>query len=173
MRKEKKVSTVSELKVMLEESSVLVAADYRGLNVEQINNLRNNCRKSGAVLRVVKNTLARKAVPDTSFAEADIFFEGPTALAIGSGDPVNVIKVLSDCSKENEFFKIKGGVLDGTRFSSEEILRMATLPSREALLAKIAGSLNSPLQKMVGSLSNPLTGLMGVLQAIQRSREGN
>lgn len=173
MKKEKKISTVNEMRELLEQSNLMVVSDYRGLNVEKISALRRSCRKSGANLRVIKNTLARKAVSGTSFAEAEALLDGPTAVTIGKGDPVGIIKVLTAFSKENESFKIRGGVVDGNRYSSEQLFRVATLPSRDAMLAKLVGSLSSPLSRMVGSLGSPLRNLLGVLQAYNRAKGGN
>lgn len=173
MKKEQKINIVSEFKGLLENSKTLVASDYRGMNVEKLSILRNDCGKSGAVFRVIKNTLAKKAISGTSFESAESFFEGPTAVAVGGDDPVAVIKVLTGHAKDSQYLKIKGGVLDGEKYSPEEILRIATLPSREELIAKIVGSLSSPLRRMVGSLNNPLNGLVGVLHSYARAKEGN
>ncbi len=173
MRKEEKASLVHELKGLLGQANCLVVSDYRGLTVEKITVLRNRCRTSGATFRVIKNTLAKKAIPGTSFAGADSFFQGPTAIAIGSGDSMNIIKVLTAFSRENVVFKIKGGIVDGGIFTAAEIIRISSLPSRDILLGKLVGSLSSPLARMVGSLGSPLRGLVGVLQAIQRSKEAH
>lgn len=165
MKKEQKEQLVTELRESLGTANLMVVADYRGLDVEKISVLRRNCRKSGARLQVIKNTLAKKAIPETPFAGASDFLQGPTAIAIGAGDPVGVLKVLTVFAKENEAFKIKGGVVAGSVFSTEELGRLAMLPPREVLLAKMLGSLTAPLSRMVGTLSNPIRGLVGVLSA--------
>jgi large subunit ribosomal protein L10 len=170
LKKEQKVSTVNELKEVLDRSNLLVVSDYRGLDVEKISVLRRNCRKSGGSLKVIKNTLARKAVAGTPFAPAEPLLQGPTAVAVCSGDPVAMIKALTSFSKENDVFKIKGGVLDGGAYSAEQLFRIATLPSREVLLARLVGSLASPMSRMVGSLGSPLRGLVGVLQGIKDAK---
>ncbi len=171
MKKDQKISTVADLKERLARSNVLVVADYRGLDVEKITTLRRSCRKRGASLKVVKNTLFKKAIPGTGYAGAESFFEGPTAVAFGHGDPVDVIKALAVFARENEKFQIKGGVVDGSVYSTKEILRIATLPGREVMLARMVGSLSSPMVRMVGSLGSPLRDLMGALRAIKRAKE--
>jgi len=173
LKKEKKANLVDELKSLLGRANCLLVSDYRGLTVEKITVLRKRCRASGASIRVIKNTLAKKAIPGTPFAAAEGFFQGPTAVTISSGDPVGIIKALTTFSKENEQFKIKGGIMDGGKFSSEELFRIATLPSREVLLGRLVGSINSPLARMVGTLSNPLRGLVGVLNAIGKAKEAH
>ncbi len=170
MKKEQKEHLVTELRESLGTANLMVVADYRGLDVEKISVLRRSCRKSGARLQVIKNTLAKKAIPETPFAGISAFLQGPTAITIGSGDPVSLLKVLTGFAKENESFKIKGGVISGNVFSSEQLGRIATLPSREVLLAKMLGSLTAPLTRMVGTLGNPLRGLVGILNAYKEKK---
>jgi large subunit ribosomal protein L10 len=173
LKKEQKISAVGELTAQLERSNLMVVSDYRGLTVEKITVLRARCRKTDATFKVVKNTLAKKAIAGTAFSSAESFLEGPTAVAIHAGDPVGIIKVLTAFSKENDVFKIKGGVLDGTTYSAQDLFRIALLPGREVLLAKLVGSLQSPLVRMVGSLSSPIRDLVGVLESIKRAKEGH
>jgi large subunit ribosomal protein L10 len=166
LNKDEKRELVQALKAELADSDLMVVSDYRGLTVEKITLLRNNCRKAGASLKVVKNTLAKKAIPETGFAAAEEYFTGPTVIAVGRGEPVGVLKVLTGFAKDNNVFQIKGGVYQGRRYNTAELAAMATLPPREVLLARMVGSLNAPLTRMVGAIGGPLRGLLGALHAI-------
>jgi large subunit ribosomal protein L10 len=170
LKKEQKVNLAEEMHNLLEASKAMIVSDYRGLTVEKISVLRNNLRKEGATFRVVKNTLMKKAMPGTPYAESTGLFEGPTAVAIAPADPVGIIKALVAFAKENEKFTIKGGVLGGVLLAPEGIARMAILPPREVLLSRAVGSMKSPLVRMVGSLGSPLRGLVGVLDAIRKAK---
>jgi large subunit ribosomal protein L10 len=171
LKKDRKVEIVEELKGIFTSSDTMVVADYRGLDVEEINSFRNDCRQDGILFRVVKNTLARRALTETSFAEIEDLFDGPTAVAVVQGDPVSLVKAMAGFAKEKESFEIKGGVLDGGRVSAEDIRRIATLPSREELLSKMVGSLNNPLSGLVVTLSGIVRSLFGALEAIRQSKE--
>jgi len=167
LKKSGKEEIVVKLAEKLNSAKAAFLADYRGLNVDQVNQLRGELRKAGVDYRVVKNTLLRLASKDTGLTCLDPFLEGPTAIAIAGDDPVAPAKVLSDFAKANTKFELKAGALDGRLLSVEDIKALADLPSREVLLAKMLGSLNAPAGNFVGVLAAIPRSLVQVLAAIQ------
>lgn len=158
---------VAELVDQLAGAKAAFLADYRGLNVEKVNQLRTELRKAGAEYRVVKNTLLRLAAKGTTVECLDAELAGPTALTLVSGDPVAPAKVLSEFAKSNDKFQLKAGALEGKRLSVEEIKALAELPSREVLLGRLLGTLNAPVGNFVGVLAAVPRSLVQALAAIQ------
>lgn len=167
MNRDNKEQVVAELAEKLASAKATFLADYRGLNVEQLNKLRSELRGAGVEYRVVKNTLLRLAAQGTGAAALDPFLEGPTAIAIAGQDPVAPAKILSDFAKANAKFELKGGALEGKALSVEDVKALAELPSREQLLAMMLGSLNAPASNFVGVLAAIPRSLVQVLAAIQ------
>ena len=167
MNKDSKAQVIADLAAKLANAKATFVADYRGLNVEQVNDLRGKLRNAGADYQVVKNTLLHLAAKDTPQACLDPFLAGPTALAIAPSDPVAPAKVLSDFAKANAKFELKGGALEGRVLSVAEIVALADLPSREVLLAKMLGSMSAPATNFVGVLAAVPRSLVQVLAAIQ------
>ena len=143
---------VADLVETLKSAQAGVLVDYRGITVEQDTQLRTKLREAGVEYKVVKNTLTRFAANEVGYQELDEALHGPTALAISSTDPVAPAKVLSDFAKDVEAVEIKAGFLDGKVITLDEIKTLANTPSREVLIAKIMGSLNSPISKLVRTL---------------------
>lgn len=167
MKKSNKEQLVSELAGQLASAKASFLADYRGLTVDQVNQLRGKLREVGVDYRVVKNTLLRLAAKDTGTACLEEYLAGPTAIAIVKDDPVAPAKVLSDYAKQNNKFELKAGALDGKVLSLDEIKALSELPSREVLLAKMLGSINAPVANFVGVLAAVPRSLVQVLAAIQ------
>ena len=149
---EAKKAQVAEIIEALKGATTGVLVDYRGLTVEEDTKLRNDLRAAGVKYFVVKNTLLRLAAKETGLEELDSILHGPTALAI-SEDAVAPAKVISDFAKENEKFEIKSGFMDGKVLSLDEIKTLAKTPSKETLIAKMMGSLNSPISGLARLLS--------------------
>jgi large subunit ribosomal protein L10 len=149
---EQKQATVSEVATTLQGAQSLIVAEYRGLNVERITQLRSKARNSGVWLRVLKNTLARRAVKGTPFEKLSEKMVGPLMYGI-SQDPVAGAKVLSEFAKENEQFVIKAGAMPNAVMSAQDIKALAQLPSREELLAKLLGTMQAPMTKLVRTLN--------------------
>lgn len=170
MNRDNKGQLVAELAGRLAKTKAAFLADYRGLTVEQVNTLRNDLRKAGAEYQVVKNTLLRLASAGTSVACIEPMLEGPTAIAIAAGDPVAVAKVLADFAKANAKFELKGGALDGRLLSVNDVKALSDLPSREVLLARLLGSINSPTTNFVGVLAAVPRSFVQVLAAIQEKK---
>ncbi len=149
---EQKKQIVADLVETLKSAQAGVLVDYRGITVEQDTQLRSKLREAGVEYKVVKNTLTRFAANEVGYQELDEQLNGPTALAISTTDPVAPAKVISDFAKDVEALEIKAGFLDGKVISIDEIKKLASTPSREVLIAKIMGSLNSPISSLVRTL---------------------
>lgn len=149
---EAKKAQVAELIEALKGATTGVLVDYRGLTVEEDTKLRNDLRAAGVKYFVVKNTLLRLAANQTGLEDLDSILHGPTALAI-SEDAVAPAKVLADFAKTNETLEIKSGFMDGKVLSLDEIKTLAKTPSKEVLIAKLMGSLNSPISGLARLLS--------------------
>jgi large subunit ribosomal protein L10 len=167
LNKTSKEQLVTELAERLASAKATFLADYRGLTVDQVNDLRGKLRAAGVDYRVVKNTLLKLAIKDTNSACIESMLSGPTAIAIADADPVAPAKVLSDYAKANDKFELKGGSLEGTLLSLADIKALSDLPSREVLLAKMLGSINAPVSNFVGVLAAVPRSLVQVLAAIQ------
>ncbi len=149
---EQKQAVVSEVSAKLANAQAVIVAEYRGIGVENVTQLRARARKSGLYLRVLKNTLARRAVQGTPFAKLADQMSGPLMYGIAQ-DPVAGAKVLSEFAKENELFVIKGGAMQNAVMSAKDIKTLATMPSREELLAKLMGTMQAPVAKLVRTMN--------------------
>ena len=149
---EQKQAMVSEVSAKLTGAQSLIVAEYRGLNVERVTQLRSKARKSGVYLRVLKNTLARRAVKGTPFEKLSDQMAGPLMYGIAQ-DPVAGAKVLAAFAKDNEKFVIRGGVMSNALMSAKDVKTLATMPSREELLAKLVGTMQAPVVKFVRTLN--------------------
>ena len=167
---EGKKEVVAEVSQRLAKAQAIVLAEYRGLGVEQITQLRKQARASGVYLRVLKNTLARRAVQGTPFEKLSDQMVGPLAYGI-SEDPVNAAKVLAAYAKGNEKLVIKGGSLPNQVLSAKEIGALATMPSREQLLASLMGTMNAPITKFVQTLNEVPSKFVRTLAALRDAKE--
>jgi large subunit ribosomal protein L10 len=150
----------------------VLAADFRGLTVRELGELRGALREAGAELTVVKNTLARRAADATGREALRPYLDGPSGLVWVDGDPAVAAKALQQFAKRNDALTLKGGLLEGEDLSAEGLDRLASLPSREQLIAQLAGGVAAPLRGLAGSLNNLITGLARALQQVQEGRAG-
>lgn len=134
----KKQEDVANIKEKFNKAKLVILADYRGINVEDITKIRANLRKEDCEYLVAKNSTLRFAVKDTDIEEISKYLEGPTAVAFSYDDYVSPAKILYDYAKNSEFYKIKAGIMDGKLISAEEIMKLAKLPSKEMLLTQLA-----------------------------------
>ncbi len=134
----KKQEDVANIKEKFNKAKLVILADYRGINVEDITKIRANLRKEDCEYLVAKNSTLRFAVKDTDIEEISKYLEGPTAVAFSYDDYVSPAKILYDYAKNSEFYKIKAGIMDGKLISAEEIIKLAKLPSKEMLLTQLA-----------------------------------
>jgi large subunit ribosomal protein L10 len=147
-----KVATVQEITAKLNDSVAVFVSEYRGMSVGQLADLRAPLRAAGAEHKVYKNTLARIAATDAGYDALNDHLVGPTALTFVTGDSVAAAKALLDQSKVNPLLVIKGGMLGTSPMSADDVKALASLPSREELLARLAGAFQAPLVKTAGLL---------------------
>ena len=166
---EQKQAVVAEVAKQVAGAQAIVMAENRGLPVAQLTQLRAKARASGVYFRVVKNTLVRRAVADTPFASLTEKMVGPLAYGIGP-DPVAVAKVLNDFARGNEKFVITGGAMPGQVMSAKEITALASLPSRDELLAKLLGTMQAPVTKFVRTLNEVPSKFVRTLAAVRDAR---
>ena len=167
---EQKQAMVSEVAAKLQGAQSVIVAEYRGLNVERVTQLRSKARKSGVWLRVLKNTLARRAVQGTPFEKLSDQMVGPLMYGI-SQDPVAGAKVLSEFAKENELFVIKAGAMPNAVMSAQDIKALSQLPSREELLSKLLGTMQAPVAKLVRTMNEVPSKFVRTLAAYRDSKE--
>jgi large subunit ribosomal protein L10 len=162
-----KERVVAELAERLRDTDTLMIADYRGLTMPEIDELRTRLLEAGARFTVVKNTLTKRAAEEAGTTDVLELIDGPTAIAFleAEGDPVAVAKVLSETARANDVLVIRGGMLERTVVGDAEIKRLATLPPAEVLRAQLAGAVVAPLTTMVGLFTAPLRDLVGVIDA--------
>lgn len=142
---ELKKPVVEEISELLKDAKAAVLVDYRGLTVEQDTNLRKQLREAGVVYKVYKNTMINFAVKGTEFEELSKHLEGPTAIAISNEDATAPARILYNFAKDAEALELKAGVVDGTYYDADGIKLIATIPSREVLLSKLLGSIQTPI----------------------------
>lgn len=143
---QEKQEAVAVIAAKLVESSSTVVADYRGLNVAQVTELRKQLREAGIEFQVLKNSLVRRATEGTDFAGLNEILTGPTAIAFGKEDAVAPAKILNDFAKKNEALKLKGGIVEGKVVDMEQIKALAELPSRDGLLSMLLSVLQAPMR---------------------------
>lgn len=133
-----KQSDIAELKEKFEKSKLVILTDYRGINVEDITKIRAELRKANCEYKVAKNTTLKFAAKEANYEGITELLEGPTAITFSYDEYVEPAKVLYNYAKNSEFYKIKGGIMDGKIISVDEVLKLAKLPSREMLLTQLA-----------------------------------
>ncbi|MCM1494612.1 MAG: 50S ribosomal protein L10 [Bacteroides sp.] len=136
---------VDEIKTNVEGAASVVLVDYRGLTVEQDTKLRKQLREAGVIYKVYKNTLMKRAFEGTDFAQLDSHLDGPSAIAISKTDATAPARILAKFGKEAEALEIKAGIVEGTYYDTKGIQAISSIPSREELLSKFLGSIQSPI----------------------------
>ena len=148
-QKEEEVKALAE---KLKNAKVVLLTDYRGINVADVTKLRADLRNSKTEYKVIKNNIIKRALNENGENGLDELLEGPTAIIFGEEDYLEPSKIVYNYSKNNEFYQIKGGIIDGKVMTAEEIITLAKLPSRQELLAKLAGSLLGNITKLAATL---------------------
>lgn len=171
MARPEKVAIVEEMSDKLQRGKGVVLTDYRGLNVQQMTELRAKLREVGVEFKVVKNTLTLLAAKNVELDDLEPLLVGPTAIAFGYDDPVASAKVVSDFAKDHKELEIKGGVLEGRVISEEEVKALGDLPSREELLAQVLRGMQSPVAGLVGVLQGTIRQFVYALEAIRKEKE--
>lgn len=169
--KSAKTEKVSALHTKFTDARAAIIADYSGLNVQQMADLRTQLRASAVELHVVKNTLARRAVENTALVPLSDYFVGPTSVAITMSDATAMAKTLAEYAKKEPKFSVRVGFVEGQVLSPEQITALADLPPREVLLARLLAGMQSPIGGFVGVLQGIIRQFMYALQAIQEAKE--
>lgn len=167
---EEKKAVVAEVSEQVSKAQAIVVAEYRGLPVGDMTALRSQARKSGVYLRVLKNTLVRRAVDGTPFSGLADQMVGPLVFGI-STDPVSAAKVLNDFAKANDKFVIKAGALPNQVMDANGIKALASLPSREELLSKLLGTMQAPVAQFVRTLNEVPTKFVRGLAAVRDQKQ--
>ena len=171
MNRNDKVSMVEQLTERLANAQIAIVTDYRGLTVSSFEELRRELKKSNADIQVAKNTLMRRAIEGTAFESMKDSLEGTTAVTVSNEDPVAPAKILAKFAEEHPELVIKMGCLDGKALSSDDVVALSKLPSKEALLGQLASVLNAVPTKLVRTLNAIPSNLVYALNAVKDQKE--
>ena len=172
MNRDDKQVVVDELQTKLRGANAFYLTDFTGMSVKQMTEFRTRLRKQGVDYMVVKNTLAQRALQGLDVPDVASFFSGPTGLVIGRDDAVAAAKVLSDFAREfDNKPAVKLGVVEGREVRPDQIKQLSELPSREVLLAQLAGGLQAPMSRLAGGMQSLVAGLARAVDALRQQRE--
>ncbi|MCX8031033.1 MAG: 50S ribosomal protein L10 [Thermodesulfovibrionales bacterium] len=171
MTKQKKSKQIDQLVEKFSKSKGVLLTEYKGLTVAELAELRRQMKEIGGEYKVVKNTLISIAAKDTPYEKANSFFTGPTGIAFGYNDVVDLTKKVLDFSNKYEKFKIKSGIIDGQLCTIEDIKAISTLPSRQTLLAILCGAFQAPISKLAILLSSTINQFAYALEALKNKKE--
>ncbi len=173
MSREKKTQIINGLQEAFSKCSISIFTDYRGLVTSDMTTLRRKLQESESEYKVVKNTLARFAAERAGLDSMVDYLQGPIAIAFGYGDIAAPAKVLTSYIRDSQTsLSIKVGFLGNRVLTTEEVITLSTLPSREILIARVLGQMKSPISALLGCLTTPIRGIIGVLQARIKQLEG-
>ncbi len=147
-----KKEEVSKLAEEFKTSKIILLTDYRGINVEDVTSLRNDIRNTNSKYRVIKNNITRRALKEAGIEGLEEQLVGPTAVITNSEDYLEAAKAIYNFTKDNDYYKIKGGVIEGKVMTSEEIITLAKLPSKDTLISMLAGALLGNISKLAVAL---------------------
>ena len=171
MARPDKVAEVETIAQHLGEAQSIILADYQGMTVEQMTDFRTKCRENNVVCRVVKNRLAKIAADQADVSGLKEHLTGPMALILGPESQVDPAKLVVDFAKDVEALGVVGGFMDGAFLTSDEVVALSKIPSREELYAKMMGSINSPLTGIVGATSGVLSALTRAIDAVAKQKD--
>ncbi|MBI4515075.1 MAG: 50S ribosomal protein L10 [Deltaproteobacteria bacterium] len=172
MNRAEKADTVAQLQERFQRAAVALVAIPKGLTVAQVTKLRRTIRAAGGEYKVPKNTLARRAIRETAYTKLDSLFEGPTSLVFGYSDPVAVTKALVKFVEEsNAALAIKGGALEGQPMVAAQVKALATMPSIEALRARVVAMAKAPGARVVAAMKQPASRIAGAIEALVKQKQ--
>jgi large subunit ribosomal protein L10 len=175
MQRKEKEQVVAELAERLRSSQTLILADYRGLSVSELDEVRTKLLEHGARFHVVKNTLTKRAADEAGFETLKELLDGPTAIAFveTEGDPVAVAKALADTARETKILELRGGILAGRSITAADVEELSKLPAPEVVKSQLVGVIVAPLTQLAGLIAAPLRDLVGLIDArIAQLEEG-
>lgn len=171
MIKSEKNQTIENVKEMLKGVEGFVLADFKGMSVAEIGELKSRVRESGAGSKVIKNTLIKKALDAAQIAGMEPYLKENTIFIYTKTDVAKVLKAVANYSKENEKFKVKGGFVSGQACDGKGIIELSKMPSRLELISMIAGDLNAVMGQFVGVLNAVLTKFVGTIEAVENKKK--
>jgi large subunit ribosomal protein L10 len=171
MPKPEKIQAVETLREKFSTAEGFVLADYTGLTVEEVNELRGKCKEAEVEYTVIKNTLAKIATKEAQIDGVNDFIDGPTAVALSTKDSTAPARVLAAFMKEVQKMAFRGGYLDGRAYSAEQIKEISRLPGKDGLIAQVIWALNAPMAQIVWSLEGSLRNLVSVIDQISKKRQ--
>ena len=171
LRLEDKKAIVAELSDVAKNAISAAAADYRGLSVTQMNELRATARNSGVYLKVIRNTLARRAVKDTDFACLEETFVGPVLLAFSENEPSAAARLFKDFAKSNDKLEVTALAVGGKLYGASDLNAIASLPTRDEALAQLMGTLKAPISKFVRTMAEPHAKFVRTLAAVRDKKQ--
>ncbi len=175
MPTDRKIGQVEEIKKLIEEATVAISTDYTGMSVDDMNDLRRALREHGVIYRIVKNRLTELAADAAGKPEIKEIVQGPTGVAFGFGDPVEPARAIADFLKANtrSTLKVRAGIMGDRPLSESDVEHLASLPSRDQLIAQLMGQLQGPMSGLAYVLNAPVNGLATVLQRkVEAEAEG-
>ena len=168
---EGKKQIVEEIKEKVDKAQSIVLVDYRGLNVDELTNLRRNYKEAGVDYKVYKNTMMRFAFKEAGFEQFNEYLTGPNAVAFGFDDPVQAAKITEEFAKNHDKLEIKAGIVDDKIIGEEEIKNLASLPSKEVIIAQALCGLNAPITGFANVLQGTIRNLVYALNAVKEKQE--
>lgn len=171
MVRSEKIEFVNQISDKLRQSQSVILADFRGLTVAEMTDLRRQLRKAGIDLKVIKNRLGKRALSNAECETLDEYLKGNTAWAFGLTDPVEPAKILSNYAKDNEKLILKGGLLDRKRIGPQMVTQLAAMPGRKELLSKMAGGMKQPAVKVASAMNASLTKVVYAFNALAKKLE--
>ncbi len=170
MPTEAKRETIASLREELSRHTTMIVSEYRGLKVRELADIRRALRKQDVSYRIVKNRLMRIAADEVGVSALSPLLEGPSAIAFGRGDEAAIARAVLDATRPFKVVKVKGAVLGSRAIDADGVTRLATLPSRDVLLAQVAGAIAAPMATVAGLFDAPLRGVVGGLDALIAAR---
>ncbi len=171
MNKEQKQEVVEKVASLIDEAESVIAVDYRGIDVPQINELRAKLREADSTFRIVKNSLTELAADKAGEPEIKSLIEGPTAFTFVRGDVAMAAKALNKFVRDEKVIEFRGGLIDGSVMTAEDLGKLAKLPTSDQLRAQLVGAVSSPLTVLVRGLNSMIGGLVIALADLQKKRE--
>lgn len=171
LTKEQKEAIVAEVAIVARSAHSAIAAEYRGLSVEQMTKLRHDARNAGVYLRVVKNTLARRALTDTGYACMSESLVGPLVLAFSKEEPASAARIVRDFAKDNDKLVVKVIALNGKLLTPGDLTALATLPTREEALSQLMAVMKAPIEKLARTIKAPADKLVRTIAAVRDQKQ--
>jgi large subunit ribosomal protein L10 len=171
LTREQKEAIVAEVAVVARSAQSAIAAEYRGLTVEQMTKLRHDARNAGVYLKVVRNTLARRALTDTGYACMSDSLKGPLLLAFSEEEPAAAARIVRDFAKDNDKLVVKVIALNGKLLAATDLVALATMPTREEALAQLLGVMKAPVEKLARTIKAPVDKLVKTVAAVREQKQ--